>query len=63
MSNFIKFPLVDNAVVGVPLDPSGNLNGTATGGGTLSQSGITTVAIASSSGDGLGATISVNILY
>ena len=60
MSNFIKFPLVDNAVVGVPLDPSGNLNGTATGGGTLSQTGITTVSIASSSGDGLGATISVN---
>jgi len=60
MSNFIKFPLVDNAVVGVPLDPSGNLNGTATGGGTLSQSGVTTVSIASSSGSGLGATISVN---
>jgi len=60
MSNFIKFPLVDNAVVGVPLDPSGNLNGTATGGGTLSQSGVTTVSIASSSGSGLNATISVN---
>jgi hypothetical protein len=60
MSNFIKFPLVDNAVVGVPLDPSGNLNGTATGGGTLSQTGVTTVSIASSSGSGLGATISVN---
>ena len=60
MSNFIKFPLVDNAVVGVPLDPSGNLNGTATGGGTLSQTGATTVSIASSSGSGLGATISVN---
>jgi hypothetical protein len=61
MSNFIKFPLVDNAVVGVPLDPSGNLNGTATGGGTLSQTGVTpNVPIASSSGSGLGATISVN---
>jgi len=60
MSNFIKFPLVDNAVVGVPLDPSGNLNGTATGGGVLSQTGVTTVTIASSSGSGLGATISVN---
>ena len=62
MSNFIKFPLVDNAVVGVPLDPSGNLNGTATGGGTLSGTGITAIAAGgtTSSGDGAGATFSFN---